>query len=269
MKIDLVMWTKNGEKTLALVLHRINQVIPKEIINQKLIIDDQSIDGTREIAKALGWRVIENEGEGISDGANTALKHTQTELFASFEQDLLLSPKWWRIMKNHLPNGKVVASSGSRYADYPKYLHALELYDIHGMKSTVKLAKTLDNTIYKTEYLRSIGGFPKLKQGAGIDVILAERIKRDNLVWLVHPVASVHLKTGGLKQVCQRYRWYGKAEYEIDCLLKRNRFRRIIFSFAASGVLGGYYVLKLKQPELLYAYPFIRFSCLRGYTENN
>ena len=77
MKVDLVMWTLNGEKTLPLVLSRINKVIPIEVVNQKLIVDDGSKDNTVTIAKKYGWNVIKNEGKGISDGANTALKHVQ------------------------------------------------------------------------------------------------------------------------------------------------------------------------------------------------
>ena len=74
MKVDLVMWTLNGEKTLPLVLSRINEVIPKDIVNQKLIVDDGSNDKTVAIARKYGWNVIKNEGKGISDAANTALK---------------------------------------------------------------------------------------------------------------------------------------------------------------------------------------------------
>ena len=82
MKVDLVMWTLNGEKTLPLVLSRINEIIPKDIVNQKLIVDDGSKDNTVAISRKFGWNVITNEGKGISDGANTALKHVQTHIFA-------------------------------------------------------------------------------------------------------------------------------------------------------------------------------------------
>jgi glycosyltransferase involved in cell wall biosynthesis len=68
-KVDLVMWTKNGAKTLPAVLKRINQVVPEENVNKRLIVDDKSIDCTSEIAKANGWTVIPNEGTGISDGS--------------------------------------------------------------------------------------------------------------------------------------------------------------------------------------------------------
>jgi glycosyltransferase involved in cell wall biosynthesis len=90
-KVDLVMWTKNGQATLPTVLKQIAKVIPSEFVNKKIISDDGSTDYTVEIAKSFGWSVFSNEGQGISDGANTALKHVESEYFISFEQDLILN----------------------------------------------------------------------------------------------------------------------------------------------------------------------------------
>ena len=95
MKVDLVMWTLNGEKTLPAVLNRINKVIPKSVVDQKLVVDDGSKDSTVDIARKYGWNVINNEGKGISHGANTALNHVQTSYFCSFEQDIYLDSDWW------------------------------------------------------------------------------------------------------------------------------------------------------------------------------
>jgi glycosyltransferase involved in cell wall biosynthesis len=68
------MWTKNGLEPLPLVLERISEVIPDGFVNNRIIVDDRSTDGTREIAKSFGWQIIFIEGKGISDEKNTALK---------------------------------------------------------------------------------------------------------------------------------------------------------------------------------------------------
>jgi len=99
MKMDLVMWTKNGEKTLLAVFNRISLVIPSENVGNRIVVDDASVDRTRRIARLFGWQVVDNEGKGISDGANTALKYVETEYFASFEQDVLLNLAWWDRIK--------------------------------------------------------------------------------------------------------------------------------------------------------------------------
>lgn len=118
-KVDLVTWTKNGAETLPLVLKRIDETLPSEFINKQLIVDDQSTDNTREIAKAFGWAVVSNEGKGISDGANTALKRVESEYFVSFEQDLLLARDWWEKIPPYLSDSRVAIASGIRFVYYP------------------------------------------------------------------------------------------------------------------------------------------------------
>jgi hypothetical protein len=36
-KVDLAMWTKNGAKTLPLVLKRISEVVPSNFVNDQVI----------------------------------------------------------------------------------------------------------------------------------------------------------------------------------------------------------------------------------------
>src|SRR3989304_8467464 len=114
-KVDLVMWTKNGSETLPLGLKRISQVIPGNFVNRRIIVDDRSVDDTRKIAESSGWSVTFNEGNGISDGANTALKHVESPYFVSFEQDLLLARDWWEKIPPLLKTSHVAAASGMRF----------------------------------------------------------------------------------------------------------------------------------------------------------
>lgn len=86
-KVDLVMWTKNGAETLPLVLKRISEVIRYEFVNKRVIVDDQSTDDSGEMVESFGWHVVFNEGKGIIDGANAALKCVTLEYFISFERD--------------------------------------------------------------------------------------------------------------------------------------------------------------------------------------
>ena len=50
-KIDLIMWTYNSAKLLPTVLARINEVIPAEAVNKKIVSDDHSTDQTAKIAR--------------------------------------------------------------------------------------------------------------------------------------------------------------------------------------------------------------------------
>jgi len=122
------MWAKDGSKTLPFVLKRINEVIPEEVVNNRIFVDDHSVDNTREIAKSFGWQVFFNEGRGISNGANTALKHVTSDFFISFEQDLVLAKEWWEKIPKHLLDANVAVASGVRLPNQPIALRKLQEY---------------------------------------------------------------------------------------------------------------------------------------------
>jgi glycosyltransferase involved in cell wall biosynthesis len=211
MKADLVMWTKNGAKTLRPVLLRINEAIPSENINNKIIIDDCSTDNTREIASSFGWQPFPNEGKGISDGANTALRKVTTDFFVSFEQDIILSYDWW-FKVPRLLNENTIIASGSRVPDSPMVLRDLEEYLLSRDRDRgFLIGKALDNTIYNTAALRMLGGFPTVVGGAGVDVVLAKKVADAGFSWkIAYEVKSVHIRSGIVKELKHQY-WYGSC----------------------------------------------------------
>jgi glycosyltransferase involved in cell wall biosynthesis len=228
-KVDLGMWTKNGAATLPAVLKRIEQVIPSRYVNNKIISDDQSTDNTVEICESFGWQVIKNDGKGISDGANNVLKHITTEKFVSFEQDLYLAKDWWDKVPPMLEKKEIGAASGMRFANKPPAVKKLQQYVAKKYRGEAYLAswlrtrqmaaftlgKTLDNTIYKTEAVRKIGGFPKIKVNAGVDTTLAYRMQEAGFYWIVdYNVQSIHIRQG-LRQELKHQYWYGTQLDEI------------------------------------------------------
>lgn len=278
-QVDLVMWTKNGAKTLPLVLRRINKVIPEKAVGKRLIVDDKSTDETREIAKSFGWHVVFNEGEGISDGANTALKHVTSECFVSFEQDLLLATEWWEKIPLSLSSPKVAVASGVRLSSYPPTLTKLQEYTIERyMKkelpaylrgretSAFFLAKTLDNTIYRTRIIRDLGGFPRLSVAAGIDHALAQKVHVNGYEWKVnYTVKSTHLRRGIRDELAHRY-WYGTCLDGIEqAIFHRSvNLSRNILQFLISPVMSVHVVVAKKNPQAFYLYPLMRFYTLKG-----
>jgi len=51
LKVDLAMWTKNGEQFLREVLNSIEQALPEENINHGIIVDDHGEEQTVRIVK--------------------------------------------------------------------------------------------------------------------------------------------------------------------------------------------------------------------------
>ncbi|MCJ7635054.1 glycosyltransferase family 2 protein [Candidatus Bathyarchaeota archaeon] len=288
-KVDLVMWTKNGAETLPLVLKLISEVIPSKFINKRLIADDHSSDNTREIAQTFGWNFVFNEGQGISDGANTALKHVETERFISFEQDLLLAHDWWRKIPVFLENSHVAAASGMRFADKPVGIRKLQQYVAKKYRGEANIASwlrnrqmaaftlgsTLDNTIYKTKIIKAIGGFPKIEVNAGVDTTLAYRLKQAGYSWIVdYNVQSTHLRKG-LKQELRHQYWYGAQSYEIWRKIEKETNQRppitksgIMYRFFLSPFTGLFIAFKTEEPSITYIHPLIKFYYLKGFLES-
>jgi glycosyltransferase involved in cell wall biosynthesis len=286
MKVDLVMWTKNGERTLPCVLDRINQVIPNDMINRRFIIDDRSIDRTCEIADLFGWKVIANEGTGISDGANTALKNVESEAFCSFEQDLLLARDWWNIIPQRLGDEKVAVVSGMRFADRPIPLMKLQKYvalKYRGEKylssylksrelSAFTLGKTLDNTIYRTSVIRDVGGFPKIGTNAGVDTALAYRLEKRGFIWAVdYSVQSVHLRKDLGEELNHQF-WHGQQQRNMWFGVKKYtgvtvpvNFKSIVSRLFIAPFTGLFVALKMHDARIVIVHPLVRFYYAWGF----
>lgn len=279
------MWTRNGGETLPLVLERINEVIPREFINEKLVVDDGSNDGTQHIVSSFGWTVIPNKGHGISDGANTALENVTSEFFISFEQDLLLAHDWWDKIPSLLENSKVVAASGMRFADKPRGVKKLQQYVAKKYRGEASLAswlrsrhmaaftlgKTLDNTVYKTKIIRALGGFPRMRVNAGVETILAYKVDQAGYQWVVdYNVQSLHMRKG-LRQELNHQYWYGTQLYEIWRRIETETNKRppvtkfgVMYRFFMSPFTGLFVAFKTKEPTITYIHPLIRFYYMKG-----
>jgi glycosyltransferase involved in cell wall biosynthesis len=267
MLVDLVMWTKNGAETLPSVLKRISEVIPDESVNNRILVDDNSTDGTCEIAESFGWQIILNKGCGISDGANTALQHVESDWFVSFEQDLLLSRNWWNRLSMYV-GGVFPVISGLRVANSPDGLAKLQRYvaekylskKLSGWlrsrgENTFFLGKTLDNTIYRADFLRGIGGFPLPGESFGVDTALARKIGGAGRTWLVcSDVVSLHLR-GGLRDELRHQASHGKA-----CA----RTRTAVFGWAVSPFVGVFLSVKTGDPVVCLYYFLLKLAYLRG-----
>lgn len=287
-KVDLVMWTKNGAETLPLVLKRIGEVIPKEFVHKRVIVDDRSTDNTREIARSYGWAIVFNEGSGISDGANTALKYVTSDYFISFEQDLLLARDWWNKIPEYLKDPKVAAASGMRFADKPRGVGKLQQYVAKKYRGEAELAswlrsrqmaaftlgKTLDNTIYKTKVINKLAGFPEMRVNAGVDAVLAYKVQQADYNWVVdYNVQSIHLRQG-LKQELHHQYWYATQLCEIWRKIETETNKPppitkmgIVFRFCVSPFTGLFVALTTREPTITYIHPLIRFYYLKGLLE--
>jgi len=274
-KVDLVMWIKNGAKTLPFVLRQIQCVIPKDAVKRKIIIDDDSFDDSKLIASRFGWSVYPNDGKGISDGANSALEYVESERFVSLEQDILLSPQWWFNVPRMLNEKDIAIASGIRFPNKPLALRNLLEYNLEKYPKIMEdsdafhYGKTLDNTIYQTEIIKKIGGFPKFKRKelhACVDNVLAKRVFDAGFKWKInYSVKSLHIRKGLLDELRHFY-WYGSLHATLEPYIKgkhasaKGFLKGLLFSPKNGMALA----LKLDSPQLIYIYPLIHLALYRG-----
>ncbi len=252
VKIDLLMWTLNSEKTLPLTLRSIEKAIPKAHINQKIIVDGGSKDNTIQIGKKHDWAIIKSE-KGIPKQANLGLKHVETSVFASFEHDIILCPNWFAKIKDTIKPEKVAVSQGIRFSINPT-LKAIEKHaSKHGR------IVSIDNTLYKTDIIRKLGGF-KEQFYAAADSELQDRIRQNGYKWIINKnIISLHNKTSikAKAKNLQKYSFF-------DSYKKENNKTANIKTFLFSPLRGLQVAIQEKQPQTVLFYPYLRFHVMKG-----
>jgi GT2 family glycosyltransferase len=262
MKADLVMWAKDGASTLRVVLRRADEVIPRDVIHKKIFVDDRSTDQSKEIAKKFGWTVYTNESRGIGGGANTALRHVDCEYFVSLEQDVVLAREWFEKVSEHIVKKNVAVAQGWRLPDQP----ILKEIDEFAFEKANFNLNSIDNTMYKTSIVKSLGGFPEdIKYGA-VDTHLRRRIEGIGLKWIIDPtIISIHLRKGGLREQVKRHYLYGLyAPSEEGQFIAETKTVRAIKIALTSPLRAVEIAFKKRCPQAIYYYPLMRFAFMQG-----
>lgn len=267
-KVDLVMWTKNGEPFLPRVLKRIEEVIPNENVCQKFIVDDNSMDRTVNIARRFNWDVYPNPANGIPSGANECLRHVERDFFVSVEQDVILAKDWWDRIPPHMNDDKVAVAQGVRVSVEPT-LRKLDEYIYGRLKSKHDLTRfgfSIDNNIFRTKVIRQLGGFPTDCPVCCDTVLIKQLARKTRYKWIVDKtVVSNHLR--------QDVKAYIEHEYALTKLCAKtpycmNRpekpFLVMLKLFLTSPMRAFVIAYKKKWPKMLYVYPTIRYKQLRA-----
>ena len=61
-------------------------------IDEVLVVDGHSTDGTPELVKKLGFKVVMQEGRGYGNAVNTGLKHARGDIIIPMDADLSYNP---------------------------------------------------------------------------------------------------------------------------------------------------------------------------------
>lgn len=201
-KVDLVIWTKNGEKFLPKVLRRIDEVIPSQFVGRRIIVDDHSEDNTVQIAKDFGWIVYQNRGRGLKDAIATALSYINADFFVSVEHDVILANNWWEKIPKYMKDEKVAVAQGVRVATHP-VLRKLDEYVLERKDAREDMWISIDNNIYRTAVVRTLG----ISLLTNHDSRAIKKIEENGMKWVIdRNVISGHIRYGILSYITHAYK---------------------------------------------------------------
>lgn len=119
--ISIVIPTYNEELHIRQCLEALKQQdYPRELI-ETIVVDDFSVDKTREIAEEYDAAVIDNGKKDAEYGKMLGFKAAQGELFCYFDADFVIRGRdWLRKMVRPFIEDRNISSSVTRYYPHPK-----------------------------------------------------------------------------------------------------------------------------------------------------
>lgn len=258
MKLDLVMWTLNSERTLAKCLESIKRAIPSTMVAKRIVVDGHSEDDTKSIAQSFGWNVYEANKIGIPFQANQALSLVTQNVFASFEHDIILNPNWYRFLFPYILQNDVAVVQGVRVSTVP-ISREIDMYGVlRSRKDNMHLRShiSIDNNLYKTSVIRKIGGFPT-DCLVSTDQFLREKLENEGFKWVIEPrMVSNHLRDSIKNDITHLYELARRSK---KASISRNTLLALYSPVSSLKI-----ALKMGDPRVFLVYPQMRLAKLRG-----
>jgi len=274
MRLDMVMWAKNGAATLPLALGRLEECLPKEFVHRKIFVDDHSTDRSRAIAEDFNWEIHNNEEGGVAAGVNKAFSLVDCEYFFSIEQDLLLSYDWWNRVSALLEKPNVAVAQGWRLPPETQLiLRRFEEYRLERYKKRSLPIFSIDNTIFTSSVAKSIGLVPSELKYSGVDTYIYKSVVSLGYSWAIdYDLVSTHLRQGGVREQISRYYRYGldtpileRFKLSSESKYIHQGLGSVVGIFLFSPFRGFQIAAAKRCPQIVVYYPLIRFALLKGY----
>lgn len=288
LKLDLCIWTLNSYPTLEKCLSSIDAALPAEKVCCKIAVQGvprNMVDGEvtsvpwraesflkdQEILKRHGWTTYCSSA-GIARQANVAMSHVDTPFFATFEHDIILNPNWLRSMTKLYQSSAsgskspVACVQGVRNTIGSRSMQAIEnWYWSRRKKGWFQVYPSMDNNLFDTKIIRSLGGFPT-DCAVSVDNHLRDKAIRNGYRWLFDSdCLSGHIRTSFLSYQSHLVRQLTQTEYfwQHPGVTWSDRVRNFAFSpLAALRALKGTRVPTVFPTYLFETYLIFLLSCV-------
>jgi len=232
--VDVVVLTKNSAITLDLVIRGIRHAVP---VNKLVIVDGGSTDGTLEIARKHGARIILGKGK-IGQARLAGVREVETEWFCFIDSDILLYPFWYRrlIRWTREPN---VVWVGGLPMEQSRILQSYAYFKSHGLNHP-EFSKpvALSNSLLRRDIVLECKEWLRDDIHGGEDSILYDFVdsKGYRIVKDFSSFACLHLPDCFLHDIYALYR--GGFSYRLRHGKIRIKYLGIPFYLLRNAVLG-------------------------------
>ncbi|MEM1688732.1 MAG: glycosyltransferase [Candidatus Anstonellales archaeon] len=173
MKISLVIPTYNEEKYLPKMFKSLSQstLYPDEII----IVDDHSVDSTREIARSYGAEVLVVDRRNIGYARKIGMLSAKYDILVSGSADMIVDRYWLENLtapiraRFDMSFGRIDVDSDHWIDRW--FVKLANIYSELSFKHLGLIWASGDNIAIRKNFYHKILGFKELKMGEDIELI--------------------------------------------------------------------------------------------------
>jgi glycosyltransferase involved in cell wall biosynthesis len=214
---SVVVCSHNGSRTMRDTCNGLLEVDYPDV--EVIVVDDGSTDGTGEIAREYGFRVITTENQGLSAARNTGWQAARGEIVAFLDDDARPDLQWLRYLAHTFMTTQHAAVGGPNVP--PPEASGVEACvaaapggPIHVLVSDTEAEHIPGcNLAVRRAVLAELGGFDPCFRVAGDDVDICWRMIEAGWTIGYSPGALVwHRRRTTVLGYLRQQRGYGRAE---------------------------------------------------------
>jgi glycosyltransferase involved in cell wall biosynthesis len=235
---------KNSERTIRECLESIVNSDYDKLELEMIVVDGNSVDDTvavtREILEksCISFKILSDGGKGLGYARQVVVDNARGEYVCWVDGDNVLPRNFLRahakFAKNH-PKASllipvVLFKERQLLGKLEGYRWLLPTLNAIGKRKMPYLA--MQGTFASLKALRSIGGFNKAIKGAGEDIELICRMKRQGHIVTVNPNAWIyHIMRTSWKDLYKQVSWWAKTQPRLSKtnVLKQTAWRTMLY----------------------------------------